>query len=179
MAGIKTKKTILNSESRAYDLLHGDALKQKSQRFFIASDGTEFASQTSMEKYDDLLERNAGPPTIEAIEEHLNALVGSSDSEVVRLTAKTMLKITSNLLQADTFEAKEKFGRLRLSNKAIVKRFVEVPYALRLLELVGFTKETKDNEDVMTFNFCQENLEFLEYLRTCIHNYQKGSEVMC
>jgi len=172
MAGVNKKKTILNSGSRAYDLLHGDALKQDNQRSYIASDGTEFASVTSKERYEDSLKRKGDLPTADTIKQNFSDLVSNSDTKVVKLTAKTMLKITSNLLQADTFEAKEKFGHLRLSNKAIIKRFVEVPYALRLLKLVGFRKVSEDNEDIMVFNFCKQNLEYLEYLRRCLQNYQ-------
>lgn len=175
MAGTKKKKTALTSESRAHELLYGDALKQASQRFFIASDGTEFSSATSMEKYENMLERNVGPNRVDAIERHLDALVSNTNPEVVRLTAKSMLKITTNLLKADTFEAKEKFGVLRLSNKAILKRFVEVPHAIRLLELVGFRKDTKEDENVLAFDFCSKNVEFLEYLKTCIEEYQNGN----
>jgi len=168
----KKKATAITSESRAHELLYGDALKQPDQKVYRASDGTEFHSATSRDKYEAMLKENT---QVDSINDCLNALVQNSDPEVITLTAKTLLKIIANLLKANTTEDKEKFGCLRLTNKAIIKRFVNVPHAVELLESVGFMKTLKDNEDVMSFSFSEKNLSCLTYLRTCINQYVEES----
>jgi len=173
----KKGKSVLTSESRAHDLLYGDALKQGEERIFKASDGSEFKSAFSRDKYEEgLKSKTTNLSPIERIQEQLILFVNESQPDVVAGTAKTMLKMIDNLLKAKTAEEKEKFGRLRLNNKTIIKRFVKVPYALALIGAIGFVKDTSGNEDVLNFQYTDVNLKSLEFLKQCIHDYQAENE---
>jgi len=173
----KKGKSVLTSESRAHELLYGDALKQGEERVFKASDGSEFKSAFSRDKYEEgLKSKTTNLSPIERIQEQLILFVNESSPDVVAGTAKTMLKMIDNLLKAETVEDKEKFGRLRLNNKAIIKRFVKVPYALALIGTIGFVKDTSGDEDVLNFQYTDLNLESLEFLKQCIQDYQAENE---
>jgi len=173
----KKGKSALTSESRAHELLYGDVLKQDEERIFKASDGSEFKSAFSRDKYEEgLKSKTTNLSPIERIQEQLILFVNESKPDVVAGTAKIMLKMIDNLLKAETVEQKEKFGRLRLNNKAIIKRFVKVPYALALLGAIGFVKDTSGDEEVLNFEYTDLNRESLEFLKQCIQDYQAENE---
>lgn len=177
MVGVVQKKkgkSVLTSESRAHELLYGDALKQNGQRVFKASDGSEYQSAFSRDKYEEgLKDQGKDLSPVERIQEKLILFVNESDPDVVAGTAKTMLKMIDNLLKAESVEEKEKFGRLRLTNKAIIKRFVKVPYALALLGAIGFVKATSGDEDILNFQYNETNRKSLDFLKQCIEEYQE------
>jgi len=175
MEGARKKrgKGVLTNESRAHELLYGDVLKQDDQRVFKATDGSEFNSATSRDKYEEELENQSTfLSPLEKISEHFVSFVNWSNQDVVAGTTKTMLKMIDKLLQATTVEDREKFGRLRLGNKAIIKRFVKVPYALALLRAIGFVKATSAGEEVLTFQYSDMNRKSAEFLKQCILDCQ-------
>jgi len=175
MEGARKKKGkgVLTNESRARELLYGDVLKQDEQRVFKATDGSEFNSATSRDKYEEELEdQSIFLSPLEKISEHFVFFVNWSNPDVVAGTTKTMLKMIDKLLQAKTVEDREKFGRLRLNNKAIIKRFVKVPYALALLRAIGFVKATSAGEEVLTFQYSDMNRKSVEFLKQCILDCQ-------
>merc|ERR1719499_535380 len=111
---------------------------------------------------------------LEQIQQKLILLVNDSSVDVVAGTAKTMLKMIGNLLAASTPEDKQKFGKLKLSNKAIQKKFVKVPHALELLSLIGFKKAIDGDLDVLVFNYTEENRKALELLKENIEEWQQA-----
>lgn len=176
MEGARKKKGkgVLTNETRARELLYGDALKQDEKRVFKASDGSEFQSATSRDKYEtELKNQSEFLSPLEQISEYFILFVNWSEPDIMGGTTKTMLKMIDKLMGAETMEEKEKFGRLRLNNKAIIKRFVKVPYAQALLGAIGFVRATSANEDVLTFQYSEMNRKSLEFLKQCILDSQK------
>jgi len=171
MEGARKKKGrgVLTNESRAHELLYGDVLKQEEHQVFKASDGSEFQSATSRDRYEEELENQSKfLSPVEQISEHFILFVNWSESDIIAGTTKIMLKMIDKLLKAETDEEKQKFGRLRLNNKAIIKRFVKVPYALALLGAIGFVRAKSAGEDVLSFHYTDVNRKSLEFLKQCI-----------
>jgi len=171
MEGARKKrgKGVLTNESRAHELLYGDVLKQEEHQVFKASDGSEFQSATSRDKYEEELENQSKfLSPIEKISEHFILFVNWSESDIIAGTTKIMLKMIDKLLMAETEDEKQKFGRLRLNNKAIIKRFVKVPYALALLGAIGFVRAKSAGEEVLSFRYTDDNRKSLEFLKQCI-----------
>merc|ERR1712159_776136 len=74
-------------------------------------------------------------------------LRNSNGSMEVKVTAKVMHVIVANLLKTDASSAgdaasRKKFGTIRLSNKGIKKKFVDMTGGVEALEVLGFERVT-------------------------------------
>lgn len=67
--------------------------------------------------------------------------------DVTREAATTLQIILNNAERSDD----DKFRRIRVANKRFLRTAGKFAAALRLLEAVGFERETQDNEDVLVF----------------------------
>merc|ERR1712154_664854 len=88
--GMKKSKGILSKDNadRTNALLHGDALKQtEGTKRYYASDGKEFFSETSRDKYEALLRGQDTRSVDEKIQDSLMHVANSNPPEIVSDTA--------------------------------------------------------------------------------------------
>lgn len=77
--------------------------------------------------------------------------------DVTREAATTLQIILNNAERSDD----DKFRRIRVANKRFLRTAGKFAAALRLLEAVGFERETQDNEDVLVFKRLDPGLLWL------------------
>lgn len=128
----QSKKLSTNErKARTMQLMHGDLLK---------NDEVSIPHERKADGYLDIAN------DLKDVHQSLLNLQNCNPHLKMPATAKLLRKILSNILQAESIEDQEKYGKIRLTQKKIKSAIVDMKYGVDILTDLGFVNKRIVNE---------------------------------